>query len=103
MPSPDVPELLEISLLVLQFQLLNVICVCIFNLPARVLLEHGADTGIVSFEQELPLDVAQGKDMLALLKDWMQRQSVDEKAARSAEERQMLHDAQEWLRTGQYP
>uniref|UniRef100_A0A0R3T154 PRKG1_interact domain-containing protein n=1 Tax=Rodentolepis nana TaxID=102285 RepID=A0A0R3T154_RODNA len=66
-------------------------------------LEHGADTGIVSFELELPLDVAQGKDMVALLKDWMQRQSVDEKAARNAEEQAMLKDAQEWLRTGNYP
>ncbi|KAM7533162.1 hypothetical protein Aperf_G00000122740 [Anoplocephala perfoliata] len=76
---------------------------CAYPELAKLLLEHGADTGIVSFEQELPLDVAQGKDMVALLKDWMQRQSVDENAARSAEERQMLQDAQEWLRTGKYP
>ena len=67
------------------------------------MLEHGADAGIVSFELELPLDVAQGADMLALLKDWMQRQSIDETAARSAEEQQMLKDAREWLASGQYP
>ncbi|VUZ38868.1 unnamed protein product [Hymenolepis diminuta] len=76
---------------------------CAYPELAKLLLEHGANTGIVSFELELPLDVAQGKDMVALLKDWMQRQSVDEKAARSAEEQAMLRDAQEWLRTGEYP
>lgn len=74
-----------------------------FPLFYRLLLEHGAKTGIASFELELPLDVAQGKEMVALLKDWMQRQSVDEKAARSAEEQAMLNDAKEWLRTGEYP
>ncbi len=46
---------------------------------------------------ELPLDVAQGGDMVSLLKDWMQRQSIDDKAARSAEEQLMLKDAREWL------
>lgn len=76
---------------------------CFILLSFRLLLEHGANTGIVSFELELPLDVAQGKDMVTLLKDWMQRQSVDEKAARSAEEQTMLKDAQEWLSTGEYP
>nr|CDS26837.2 protein phosphatase 1 regulatory subunit 12B [Hymenolepis microstoma] len=76
---------------------------CAYPELAKLLLEHGANTGIVSFELELPLDVAQGKDMVALLKDWMQRQSVDEKAARNAEEQAMLKDAQEWLRTGNYP
>lgn len=69
----------------------------------RLLLEHGANAGIVSFELELPLDVAQGADMVALLKDWMQRQAIDEKAARSAEEQQMLQDARDWLESGQYP
>lgn len=57
----------------------------------------------MSFEQELPLDVAQGGDMVSLLKDWMQRQSIDEKAARGAEEQQMLNDVKEWLKSGQYP
>ncbi|CDS43547.1 protein phosphatase 1 regulatory subunit 12B [Echinococcus multilocularis] len=76
---------------------------CSYTELAKLLLEHGADAGIVSFEQELPLDVAQGGDMVALLKDWMQRQSIDEKAARGAEEQQMLNDAREWLRSGQYP
>lgn len=72
-------------------------------LPCRLLLEKSASTGVVSFEMELPLDVAQGADMVALLKDWMQRQSVDDKAARGAEEQLMLQDANHWLQTGQYP
>ncbi|KAL5103082.1 Protein phosphatase 1 regulatory subunit 12B [Taenia crassiceps] len=76
---------------------------CSYTELAKLLLENGADAGIVSFEQELPLDVAQGGDMVSLLKDWMQRQSIDEKAARGAEEQQMLNDVQEWLKSGQYP
>ncbi|KAL5964254.1 Protein phosphatase 1 regulatory subunit 12B [Taenia solium] len=76
---------------------------CSYTELAKLLLENGADAGIVSFEQELPLDVAQGGDMVSLLKDWMQRQSIDEKVARGAEEQQMLNDVQEWLKSGQYP
>ncbi|VDD82598.1 unnamed protein product [Mesocestoides corti] len=72
-------------------------------IDARLLLDKGADASIVSFELELPLDVAQGADMVSLLKDWMQNHSIDEKAARSAEEQLMLRDAREWLASGDYP
>uniref|UniRef100_A0A5K3F8D3 ANK_REP_REGION domain-containing protein n=1 Tax=Mesocestoides corti TaxID=53468 RepID=A0A5K3F8D3_MESCO len=76
---------------------------CSYTELAKLLLDKGADASIVSFELELPLDVAQGADMVSLLKDWMQNHSIDEKAARSAEEQLMLRDAREWLASGDYP
>ncbi len=68
-----------------------------------MLLDNGASAGTVSFEMELPLDVAQGGDMLAMLREAMQKQGIDPLVARQAEQQCMLDDAKEWLRTGKYP
>ncbi|VDN14322.1 unnamed protein product [Dibothriocephalus latus] len=68
-----------------------------------LLLDHGADVGIASFDMELPIDVAQDKDTQAILREAMEKQKVDASAARKAEEQQMLDDANTWLKTGQYP
>lgn len=72
-------------------------------LSFRLLLDNGANPGIVSFEMELPIDVAQGGDMISYLREAMEKKGIDATSARMAEENSMLEDANSWLASGQYP
>ncbi|CAH1955983.1 unnamed protein product [Acanthoscelides obtectus] len=73
---------------------------CGFAYVARYLLERGADPAAVNCDGELPLDIADTREMEELLKQEIHNRGIDCDAARTEEETAMLQDAKEWLSTG---
>ncbi|KAL3310216.1 Ankyrin-2 [Cichlidogyrus casuarinus] len=67
---------------------------------AKLLIDRGADLSIISYDTELAVDVAQGNQMVTLLREAMNEQNVDEDEARSCEHRLLLADANRWLEKG---
>nr|CAH7741538.1 unnamed protein product [Callosobruchus chinensis] len=73
---------------------------CGFAYVARYLLERGADPAAVNCDGELPLDIADTREMEELLKQEIHNRGIDCEAARTEEETAMLRDAKEWLSAG---
>lgn len=66
---------------------------------ARYLIENGANLSAVSTDGELVVDLAESVRMEALLQKHIDEQGIDCKEARESEERLMLNDAKNWLRS----
>lgn len=70
---------------------------------ASFLINNRADLALVNSDGDLPIDIAEGNDMESLLAEAMASQKIDADDARSAERRQMLEDANDWLRNPSRP
>lgn len=66
---------------------------------ARYLIENGANLSAVSSDGELVVDLAECVRMETLLQKHIDEQGIDCKEARESEERLMLNDAKNWLRS----
>lgn len=66
---------------------------------ARYLIESGANLSAVSSDGELVVDLAENNCMEALLQKHIDEQGIDCEEARQSEERLMLNDAKNWLRS----
>ncbi|XP_067947843.1 protein phosphatase 1 regulatory subunit 12A-like isoform X2 [Watersipora subatra] len=70
---------------------------------AGYLINKGADIAACNVDGDLPIDLAEGRDMENLLAVAMNRQSVNADAARKAEERNILNDANERCKNPDMP
>ena len=64
-------------------------------------MSHGAIVDICNNEGELPIDIAEGDDIIACLEDDMKRKGIDDEQARNVEHKIMLKHAQDWLNNNQ--
>ncbi|CAF4726902.1 unnamed protein product, partial [Rotaria socialis] len=67
----------------------------------RYLLSRGATVDVCNNEGELPIDIAEGDDIIACLEDDMRRKGIDDEQARNIEHELMLKHAQDWLNNNQ--
>ncbi|KAM4825644.1 protein phosphatase 1 regulatory subunit 12C [Thomomys bottae] len=82
---------------------LHVAASCGYLDIARYLLSHGANIAAVNSDGDLPLDLAESDAMEGLLRAEIARRGVDVRAAKRAEEEQLLHDTRCWLNGGAMP
>jgi ankyrin repeat protein len=67
----------------------------------RYLLSRGAIVDVCNNEGELPIDIAEGDDIVAYLEEDMRRKGIDDEQARNLEHQMMLKHAQDWLNNKQ--
>jgi protein phosphatase 1 regulatory subunit 12A len=72
---------------------------CGFLSIARFLIENGADLAAVNSDGDLPIDIAYNDDMEDLIDKYVCEQGIDCVEARQTEEKLMLSDAKQWLRS----
>lgn len=72
---------------------------CGFLSIAQYLIEHGADLGAVNSDGDLAIDLSESDRMHDLLQKHCIEQGIDCDEARQSEEKQMLRDAEHWLRS----
>lgn len=102
MPQRPAGELRNNYRLIPQFDLFNHISLvphCRFLSIAQYLIENKADLAAVNSDGDLAIDLADSERMRHLLEKHMIEQNIDCDEARQSEEKLMLHDAENWLRS----
>lgn len=65
------------------------------------MLSRGATVDICNNEGELPIDIAEGDDIVTYLEEDMRKKGIDDEQSRNIEHEIMLKHAQDWLNNNQ--